>query len=175
MGTRTSTHVAVVWENKCMHNESISIFLSPLPLVIPLSHLLLLCVISYGMEYPSGWFRSGETLALLLPLGSCPTETGTAIFLGHLLLSAVFPCSSCIQVSRVEVGSPSYFPIFLVVMQIKPRCAMWCVSWVLFPLGRKMLTLNSWNTTLSKWGGRYIFFEVVDLLEQFLHSWDAGP
>jgi len=51
-------------------------------------------------EVPS----SGSKVLLL-----CPADTGSVIFLDGCFLAVVFPCSSCTQVSSLQIGSPSCF------------------------------------------------------------------
>lgn len=45
-GSKASTDVAVAWEDRCFHNQ--------IPLLLAISHILLLSVTPHSMEYPFG-------------------------------------------------------------------------------------------------------------------------
>lgn len=55
-----------------------------------------------------------------------------------------------------------------VVMQAIPQACLCCIPTMLSLLGRGMHTPNSWGAGSYRSGGRYIPFELVELLEKFL-------
>lgn len=88
---QASIHVVVVQDNGCFHNESPCLLLF-------ISQLLLLTVISYGMQHPFGQFRSA-TLEMSPP-HLLPTPSVLAL---RVLERALMLCQRCSAIVVISV------------------------------------------------------------------------